>query len=289
MTGPAGGAVEDDFRDAAVVGLGLIGGSVARDLLARGVRVRAFDPALVGARMAPAHPLAGVRVVPALEELAGAELVVLATPVSATPALLAALRPHLAAARLVVDVGSTKRSVVRAAGALGVGERFVGCHPLAGDHRSGWEASREGLFRGARVYLCATPGTARGAVARAAGLWRSLGAHPVEMDAAEHDRLLAWTSHLPQSAATALAVALAGAGIPPAALGPGGRDTTRLAGSSPELWTAVAADNADFLAEALNALEARLAELRACLAAGDVEATARFFGAGRAWFEQGPA
>jgi prephenate dehydrogenase len=109
------------------------------------------------------------------------------------------------------------------------------------------------------------------------------------MDAAEHDRLLAWTSHLPQSAATALAVALAGAGIPPAALGPGGRDATRLAGSSPELWTAVAADNADFLAEALDALEARLAELRACLAAGDVEATARFFGAGRAWFEQGPA
>ena len=279
-------SAEDAFASAAILGLGLVGGSLARDLLARGVRVRAYDPAVTARGAATVGaPLAQIDLVAAPEALAGAELVVLAVPVSAAPAMLAALRPHLGAARLVLDVGSTKRSVVAAAASLGVGERFVGCHPLAGDHRSGWDASRAGLFDGARVYLCATPSTAPDAMTRAAALWRSLGAHPAVVTPDEHDRLVAWTSHLPQGVASALANALALAGIPPAALGPGGRDVTRLAGSSPELWTAIAADNADFLDEAVGAMQAELAGLRTALAAGDRGALERFFGRGRGWFE----
>lgn len=276
----------DGIESAAVVGLGLIGGSIARDLLDRGVRVLAHDSRGDRLRAAAEPPLDRIQLVDTLAGVEGAELVVLAVPVTAAPAVLARLLPHLARARLVVDVGSAKRTIVAAAEVLGVGERFVGCHPLAGDHRSGWEASRAGLFTRAPVYLCPSPSTGAEALARARALWTALGARPELIDAAEHDRLLAWTSHLPQSVATALACALDAAGVARASLGPGGRDATRLAGSSPEMWAAVAADNAEALAVALAGMEAQLAALRAAVEAGDAGGLRSFFAAGREWYEE---
>lgn len=272
------------IRSAGIVGLGLIGGSIARDLMERGVRVLGYDRDEDRLRAARGASLGRVTLASSLAEVADADLVVLAVPVTAAPAVLAEACPHLARARTIIDVGSTKRTIVAAAEALGVGERFVGCHPLAGDHRSGWEASRPALFAGARAFLCPAPSTAADTLERVRALWISLGARPVVVDAAEHDRRLAWTSHLPHVAATALALALDDAGCERAELGPGGRGATRLAGSSPEIWTAIAADNAAALGVALVALEARLAELRSVLAEGDPEALRRFFAAGREWF-----
>jgi prephenate dehydrogenase len=98
---------------------------------------------------------------------------------------------------------------------------------------------------------------------------------------------LAWTSHLPQAASTALALALASAKIQPADLGPGGRSMTRLAGSSPEMWTDIALDNATALSGTLVALEEQLRDLRAALARGDTESIRGFFTAGRRWSTTG--
>lgn len=267
----------------ALAGLGLIGGSLARDLAARGVRVLAYDRDPGTLRAALAEGVAHAALGPALEGAEAAEVVVFALPVTAAPDALRAALPHLRRARLVTDAGSTKRSVGAAAEALGIGARFVGSHPLAGSHEHGWGAARGGLFRGARVFLSPAARSTEEALRLARELWLGVGAEPEVVDPAEHDRLLAWTSHLPQAASTALALALAAEGVPPGELGPGGRGATRLAGSSPEMWAAIARDNADHLLPALDSLRGRLDELRAALARGDEPALHAFFAAGRAW------
>jgi prephenate dehydrogenase len=203
---------------------------------------------------------------------------VLAVPVQEAPRLLAGIAPGLGSARLVTDVGSTKRAIVAAAATLGVGDRFVGGHPLAGSTGTGWGASREGLFAGATVYLTPAAATADAAMALAAALWEGVGARCEVLDAAAHDRRVAWTSHLPQALSSALAIALSREGVARATLGPGGRDVTRLADSPPELWGAIAAANADELAPALAAVERELRALRRALARGG--------GAARGWFER---
>ncbi|HEX8361564.1 MAG TPA: prephenate dehydrogenase/arogenate dehydrogenase family protein [Longimicrobium sp.] len=267
------------MKRAAVIGLGLIGGSVARDLAARGVHVLGFDrdPATV------AEALRDGGIHEALTADPDADLVIVAVPVSAAPAVLRSLGPRLRAAPLITDVGSTKQSIIRAAEDAGIGARFVGSHPLAGDHRSGWSASRGGLFDGARVFLSPAPSTAADTLKAAHALWRDLGAHTEVMDAAEHDRRLASISHLPQALATALASLLAAQGIGRADLGPGARDMTRLAGSSPEMWAAIAADNAHYLSAAVGAMEERLGELKDALARRDAEWLRRYFADGNSF------
>ena len=273
----------ESIETAAVLGLGLIGGSVARELAARGVDVLGWDRDAGAVDAAVRDGVVREALADGFEGIESADVIVIAVPVRAVPALLDAIGPRIGGARLVTDVGSTKRSIVAAAEAAGIGVRFVGTHPLAGDHRSGWEASRTGLFDGARVFLCPAESTSEEAMETARALWTSLGARPEVMDAEEHDRRLAWTSHLPQAVSTALALALAGRGIARGDLGPGGRDVTRLAGSSPEMWTDVARDNADALAEGLASIEAALRAFRDALSRGDDDAVRRFFEAGRHW------
>ena len=277
-----------ELRSVAVLGLGLIGGSLARDLARRGVRVLGYDanPETVDAALGEGAIHAAVTA--ALHELTEADVVVLAVPVDAAPALLARARPHVGAARLITDVGSTKRTIAARAEALGLGERFVGAHPMAGDHRSGWRASRRGLFAGARVYLC--PLASAGAEARAVAhaLWSAVGATPVSIDPAIHDQRVAVASHLPQLLSTVLARVLAGAGVGRSDLGPAGHDLTRLAGSSPEVWTAIVVDNADAIAAALRATLDELRALSAAVEERDARAVARFLGEGREWFARNP-
>lgn len=271
------------IRSVAVVGLGLIGGSLARDVAGRGVRVLGWDADAEALRAAVAegvvhHPLADD-----LRDVDQADAVVLAVPVLAAAQLLRTLAPHLAGARLITDVGSTKTSIVRAAEALGLGARFVGSHPLAGDHRSGWSASRGGLFNGARVFLCGTPGTDEDAMLLASDLWTSVGGRPELMDANEHDVRLAWTSHLPQVVSTALALTIDQTGVPRGELGPGGRDVTRLAGSDPAMWADILLDNADALVSALATMQTQLAAVQQAVASGDREELRRLLAEARGW------
>jgi prephenate dehydrogenase len=279
---PISPARSDAGRTVAILGLGLIGGSLARDLSALGHRILGHDrdPSALGGALAEGcvHAALG----DSHDGIEEADVVVLALPVGAAPRVLAELAPHLDAS-LVTDVGSTKRSIVAAAEAAGLGNRFVGSHPLAGDHRSGWTASRPGLFRGARVFLCPARGSSPAALERATALWTSVGAEPEVYEANAHDERMAWVSHLPQAAASTLALTLAGTGLDPSLLGPGGRDTTRLAASSPALWTEILLDNADQVGPALDALGEAVARLRSALRRGDAAEVARCLSAAKEW------
>jgi prephenate dehydrogenase len=264
------------IQRAAIVGLGLIGGSIAKDLASCGVEVEAYDPndAALDASLASLR----------------ADAVVIATPVDAALDVLRALASANPGDAMIMDVGSTKGRIVAEAAALGLAHRFVGAHPMAGDHRSGWAAARRGLFAGARVYLCAPDGAPADLVARADAFWRTLDAHPVSIDATAHDRTLAWTSHLPHVVSAALALALGGAGVGRDELGPGGRDITRLAGSSPDMWTAIAVENASAIDAALAAAEREVASFRRTLSHADAGELRSKFAAARAWFDaQGAA
>lgn len=158
---------------------------------------------------------------------------------------------------------------------------FVGAHPMCGSERSGYTAARAGLFDGADVWLC--PAHHDAPLGPAEAFWRLLGARPRTIAAAEHDRLMAWASHLPQLLASALAGTLDDAGITRDALGPGGRDMTRLAGSSASMWVPLLEAARARDARALAALEQRIGSVRRMLDEGDLTALARFMEEGRRW------
>jgi prephenate dehydrogenase len=269
--------------DVGIVGLGLIGGSLARDLAAAGRRVVATDRS--GAAVAQARGK-GI-VATELDPDEPPPLVVLAVPVRATPdwirRLAGSTRPDL----VVTDTGSTKRSILDAARGAGL-DGFVGSHPVAGSHESGWDASRTGLFRGADVWICPGRDSAPGSIDAVERLWRDVGGRPRRIDAGEHDRLLARCSHLPQLVATALGTALSRLGLPPEALGPGGRDTTRLAASDAAMWTDILLDNADEVRPAIEALADALEELDSAITDGDEQRLRALLAGAREW-KAGPS
>ena len=253
-----------------ILGLGAIGGSVARQAKLAGVAT------VVGWSPEPSERVAAVKQgalddapAKAADVARVADLLVLAAPPAGNLAQLEALAPHVAAGALVTDVGSVKRAIVALAERLGLGARFAGSHPLAGTHRRGFEASRGDLFRGAVVYV--TPCTGgEGAAREIAHFWETvLGAHTVTLDAGRHDAQLAATSHVPQVVASLLAHFLARQTPPGAALGPGALDTTRLAASDSALWTEILLMNRDEVLPALRALEEPLGAVERALEAGD--------------------
>lgn len=289
----------------AVLGLGLIGGSIARDLTRRGKVVLGWDADAATLRAATAsgavHPLrpsangfegrngdngrdgrAQLDGLEGLEGLDAAGLVIIATPIGAALELLP-VAARLAPRAVITDVGSTKRSIVAAAGAAGVADRFIGSHPFAGSERSGWSASKPGLFSGARVFLCPATGAAREALDSVQELWCTLGAQPEVIDPAEHDRRMAWASHAPQALSSALALALGSAGVPHAALGQGGRDMVRLAAGSSRLWSEVLLDNKEEVVAALRAAAGTTRSLAAAIEAGDAPGLERLLREGRTW------
>jgi len=253
-----------------ILGLGAIGGSLARQAKAAGI------PRVLGWSPEPAERVAAVKqgalddAPHAAADVAGrVDLLVLAAPPAANLELLDRLAPRLGPDCVVTDVGAVKRAIVSKAEALGLGSRFAGSHPLAGTERNGFDASRADLFQRAVVYV--TPahqgeGTAR----EVAHFWESVcGAHAVVLDAAAHDAQLAVTSHLPQVVSSLLGLYLARHLPSGASLGPGARDTTRLAGSEPGLWTEILLLNRDAVLPALRALEEPLGELERALESGD--------------------
>lgn len=270
----------------AVVGLGAIGGSLAWQARLAGVR------RVVGYSPEPSEAVAALKA-SAITEMAdsperavrGAALVVLATPPQVTVELIGRLAPALAPGAILTDVASVKESVLRAAVAAGVSDCFAGAHPLAGTHGSGFTFARPDRLRGCVVYVCPSGTPAGDAAARGVmSFWReTLEAEPVLIQAAAHDRQLAWTSHLPQAVAYALAKALAAHGLTAVSYGPGARDTTRLAASNPELWVDIFLANREPVLHALTRAEAELAELRRLVAAGDTAALQAYLAAAAAF------
>jgi prephenate dehydrogenase len=254
----------------AVIGVGLIGGSIGLAARRTGAQVCGYDPdarvreeALrLGAIDTQAPDVAGA--------VAAADVVFVATPVGA---LAANVREALTGAGpdcVVSDVGSTKRVVADAGLA---DERFVAGHPLAGAETAGVEHAREDLFAGATWYLIPAPDTTGVLYERLHRLLRSFGAQPTAIDADTHDRLMACVSHLPHVLANLLVTQAAGAlgeeeRLP--AVGPSFRDATRVAGANSAIWTDIYMSNRDALIAGIDELTRRLGDVRAALHAGDV-------------------
>jgi prephenate dehydrogenase len=218
-----------------------------------------------------------------VDVLTGVELVVLAAPVRQNAAVLRELADALQDGVIVTDVGSTKRAIVEAAGELPARIVFVGGHPLAGAARAGLALARGDLFEG-RPWLLSPPvGRESGnGLARLETFVRGLGAEPEVIDAGEHDRLLAYLSHLPQLTASVLMDTVGrAAGDRIDLAGPGLADTTRLASSPSAIWEDICATNSDAIGPALDALITRLQALRARVR--EPAAIAELFASAQAW------
>ena len=277
------------FRRIAVLGVGLIGGSIAAAARERGLADR-----VVG--FAPGHDapealrlgLLDAVAADAASAVEGADLVVLAAPVPALPALLAQIAPRLAADAVLTDAASTKRSTIAAAReALGAGAgRFVAAHPIAGAERHGPAAARSDLFDGCITLLCPEPDTDAQACRRVAAFWSAIGARVVEMRAADHDRLFAEVSHWPHAAVFALCAAIGEGAQAEDALrfaGAGLRDATRIGASSASLWADIILDNREPVLECAAAFERELRAVLEAIERGDRAALVERFETGSRW------
>jgi prephenate dehydrogenase len=253
----------DGRRRAAVVGTGLIGGSIGLALRAAGWHVTGTDADAARARAAEA---AGA--LDAVGEDADAELTFVAVPVGAVPD---AARAALAGGGVVTDVGSVKSPVVAAVDH----PRFVGGHPMAGSEASGIEGSRADLFDGATWVLTPTSTTDPGAQALVHGVVRSFGADVVTLDPADHDRLVATVSHVPHlTAATLMGLAAERAERDTALLrlaAGGFRDMTRIAAGDTGIWMDICTDNRAAILDVLDDLIVSLGGMREVVAAGDLD------------------
>lgn len=263
---------EPPFHQIAIVGFGLIGGSIALAVRERwpSIRITAVDrqPVLAHAAGSGAIDRATERVA----DLGGSDLVILAAPVEQNVRLLPETAAIVGDGGLITDVGGTKRDIVSAACALsGARAAFVGGHPIGGAEQGGFAFARADLFRGRPWILTPNGSTSARVIERLAGFVASLGARPTTMDADEHDRLMAFLSHLPQLTVSAL-MEVVGEATTPSGLRLAGRglvDSTRLASSPADVWREVCKSNAGDIGAALDRLIARLQQLRAGLADGE--------------------
>jgi len=256
----------------AVIGLGAIGGSLAWQARLAGIgRVVGYSPSRGdGVAALRASAVSEVADSP-LRAVRGAALVVLAVPPGPTLDLIGRLASSLEPGAILTDVCSVKTPIMARAADCGLGDRFAGSHPLAGTHDSGFLAARPDRLLGCVVYVCESASAEGARAARGVmRFWEEVfEAQPVLISAEAHDRQLAWTSHLPQAVAYALAKSLADRRLGGVSYGTGARDTTRLAASSPDMWLDILLQNRDSLVEALSSVEGRVGDLRRLIEAGD--------------------
>jgi prephenate dehydrogenase len=260
------------IRQITIIGTGLIGGSFALSL-----RNSGFTGKIIGCDRAPvlrqARRVGAIDqgIADCVEACRGSQLVLLATPVGRIIELVEQLAPHLAGDVLVTDVGSTKQEISRRARKAFGGDtpsRFLPGHPMAGKEQAGIGSADRELFRGAVWFLTPFPRQRldSGSAPEYISWLKKMGAKVETLDAAEHDEICAWISHLPQMVSTALAAALVeefGEGAPLVECG--GRalaEMTRIAASPYSMWRDIALTNKSPLAQALTKLEQRLAHIR---------------------------
>jgi prephenate dehydrogenase len=254
----------------AIVGVGLIGGSLGRALLARKLAKRVIGVGRSQASLDAARRTGAITET-ALDPAAVAEadLVVVATGVRAIPRLLDAVDQVVRPGTLVTDAGSTKGSIVAAWEKRRKSRRgrFVGSHPLAGSHRRGPEAADAELFTGRVTVVTPATATPPDDAAAIGEFWSALGATVFLTSPREHDRIVAATSHAPHVMAAAIAAATPAAALPFTA--GGWRDTTRIAAGDAELWADILLDNAEPLGKALGRIATAAERILAAVEAGD--------------------
>lgn len=276
------------FDTVAIVGIGLIGGSLGMALRQRKLARRVLG---LPRREATIHEALSVGAIDEgtleFSRVREAELVVLAPPVLSIPPLVEALAPYLSSGAIVTDVGSTKAELMRVLDPLlPPGVDLVGGHPMAGSEKGGVLAGRADLFEGAVWVLTRAPRTRPESLARLSELAVRLGARCVEMEPEFHDDAVARISHLPHVVAAALAEAAGAGSLPPEVLrllvAGGFKSTTRVAASPPEMWRDICLTNRDAILSALTDFEAALARFRAGLEQDSAEALLEAFERGGA-------
>jgi prephenate dehydrogenase len=272
------------FQNIAIVGLGLIGGSIALELKRKKLSPRIIGISRSAENRREALKLKAVdaaysRVGSFLSE---ADLVILAAPVKAILPLLKNLKGFLKKDAMVTDVGSVKGEIVRAASRM-KGFHFIGGHPIAGTERSGMKAAERDLFRGRKWILTPAPGTSKPCLKRLTSLIENLGARVVLMDPGEHDRIFSAVSHLPNVVAYALANAVASLEDPdlPRFAGSSLRDMTRVAGSPPEMWRDICLSNREEILRRMRNFEGVFGRLRKAVEKGNPSGLFKFFDQGR--------
>jgi prephenate dehydrogenase len=264
------------FQKMAILGVGLIGGSLAMVCKQKGLA-----KLIVGYGRRPENLKKAVKLgvidrffQDLRETVQGADLIVLATPVGQFEALAREMAPALSKEAIVTDVGSVKGGLVtRLERLLPNGSRFVGVHPIAGKEKTGVEAASATLFVGAQCILTPTEKTNPSALESVKVLWEATGSKLVLMDPVQHDQILAAVSHLPHLVAyalvsTVLETKVQGQEVMPFSAG-GFRDFTRIASSSPEMWRDIFLLNRDPLLGMIETYEKTLARLKQLIRQGD--------------------
>jgi prephenate dehydrogenase len=271
------------FSRVVIVGVGLIGGSLALALKRAGVVGTVVGVGRSPVSLQKALDLGVIDEVATLADAArGASVIVLCAPVAQNFALLHALEPHLEPGTIVTDAGSTKSDVIMVAKtALGdKAAQFVPAHPIAGRELNGVEAALADLYVGKKTVLCPLQENSRADVAAVRAMWESAGAQCHVMSAVQHDAVFAAVSHLPHVLSYALVAQLANAEDAALKLdfaGGGFRDFTRIAASSPEMWRDICVANRDALLRELNTYQSVLAHLKTQIEQGDGDALERIF------------
>ena len=274
-----------------VIGVGLIGGSFALALREAGRVQHITGIGRSRENMRRALALGEIdEIAENIESaLKDAELVFLAVPVGQTGEIMAQISAYLAPSTIVTDAGSTKQDVVAAARSHLAPhlKNFVPGHPVAGAEKSGAGAANADLFRGKNVVLTPLEETRREATQKVTELWEACGARVSRMSANRHDEILAAVSHLPHVLAFALMNHVVSAGADGSDdahdnellrfAGSGFRDSTRIAGSSPEMWRDICLGNREALLNQIDAYQKELTAVREMLAHSDGDALERFF------------
>jgi prephenate dehydrogenase len=266
-----------------IIGVGLIGGSLALALRSKEPTLRVVG---VDRDQDNLHTALQLGIIDQAESslqsaLKAADVVVIATPVAQTQAILAAIAPFITPNMVITDVGSTKTNIVTCAGQLGRHQsNFVPGHPIAGAEKSGAAAANASLFAGKHVILTPTAETSQAATSQIRTLWKMAGANITQMSPEQHDRIFAAVSHLPHALAFALVEELAGR--PDADkffsfAASGFRDFTRIAGSSPEMWRDISLANKEALLHELSLYQQKLTELQQLIESADADALKAFF------------
>ncbi len=274
----------------AIVGTGLVGASLGLALrrLDGVVTVVGFDRDPEQLAVALRRGAVASAADSAAQAVAGADIVVLAVPVSAIPGAAGEVGPAMRAGAILTDVASVKAPVVESLEqAAGPGVHVIGGHPMAGSHEAGAAHASGELFVGATYLLTPTVGTDPGAYRRLHALVAAIGARPLAVDPAHHDAIVAVISHLPQLAATTLMNLAADrarsehAGLLLLAAG-GFRDATRVAASDPDLWLDICEQNRDAIVGVLDDYRERIGALRSAVDLGDATTLRRVLADARA-------
>lgn len=272
------------WRKVALVGVGMLGGSLGMALKHRGLadHVTGYVRRLASRRECLQHGAADKATLDLAEAVEGADLVVFCTPLSQMTPLAREMQPALSKNAIITDVGSVKAVVVDELESIFSNQsaHFVGSHPMAGGERTGVAAAREDLFEGAVCVVTPTQATSPDALAKVESLWTLVGGRVRRMSPAHHDEYAGRASHLPHVVAAALVNYVLSPAHPQeqrTLCASGFRDTTRIASGSPDMWRDIALANRDHLMRSLGVFIEDLSAFKDAMESGDPESLREFF------------